>query len=211
MNTTSNTHQTDETSDQFTLMKSPMPTYSSEDFHARLSALLVSEQDLEQKIHEVLSFLKSVDSSLVKESHIYSLKMLKDSSITTEGEPLELSSQVWMNWGMTYSGNVLTAKILESRKVGSESSLSAILETDPDPKYFLSEDAIQRMVFKTERNKLLNRGFKPQIIKDSQSEPYFTDFTRETLTTSTLKTEYVEKLMSLGWDTPEEDKQLGLF
>jgi hypothetical protein len=211
MNTTSNTHLTDETSEQFTLMKSPMPTYSSEDFHARLSALLVSEQDLEQKIHEVLSFLKSVDSSLVKESHIYSLKMLKDSSITTEGEPLELSSQVWMNWGMTYSGNVLTAKILESRKVGSESSLSAILETDPDPKYFLSEDAIQRMVFKTERNKLLNRGFKPQIIKDSQSEPYFTDFTRETLTTSTLKTEYVEKLMSLGWDTPEEDKQLGLF
>jgi hypothetical protein len=42
-------------------------------------------------------------------------------------------------------------------------------------------------------------------------EPYFTDFTRETLTTSTLKTEYVEKLLNLGWDTPEEDKQLGLF
>jgi hypothetical protein len=211
MNTTSNTHQTEETSEQFTLMKSPMPTYSLEDFHARLSALLASEQDLGQKIHEVLSFLKSVDSSLVKESHIYSLKMLKDSSTMTEGEPLELSSQVWMNWGMTYSGNVLTAKILESHRVGNESSLSAILETDPDLKYFLSEDAIQRMVFKTERNKLLNRGFKPQIIKDSQSEPYFTDFTRETLTTSTLKTEYVEKLMLLGWDTPEEDKQLGLF
>jgi len=211
MNTTSNTHHTEETSEQFTLMKSPMPTYSLEDFHARLSALLASEQDLGQKIHEVLSFLKSVDSSLVKESHIYSLKMLKDSSTMTEGEPLELSSQVWMNWGMTYSGNVLTAKILESHRVGNESSLSAILETDPDPKYFLSEDAIQRMVFKTERNRLLNRGFKPQIIKDSQSEPYFTDFTRETLTTSTLKTEYVEKLMLLGWDTPEEDKQLGLF
>jgi hypothetical protein len=89
--------------------------------------------------------------------------------------------------------------------------LSAILETDPDPKYFLSEDAIQRMVFKTERNKLLNRGFKPQIIKNSQSEPYFTDFTRETLTTSTLKTEYVEKLSILDTDTPPEDKQLGLF
>jgi len=211
MNTTSNTHQTEETSEQFSLMKSPMPTYSSEDFHARLSALLASEQDLEQKIHEVLSFLKSVDSSLVKESHIYSLKMLKDSSITTEGEPLELSSQVWMNWGMTYSGNVLTAKILESRKVGSESSLSAILETDPDPKYFLSEDAIQRMVFKTERNKLLDRGFKPQIIKGLPLEPYFTDFTRETLTTSTLKTEYAERLSKMETDTPLEDKQLGLF
>jgi hypothetical protein len=211
MNTTSNTNPMEETSEQFTLMNSPMPTYSSEDFHARLSALLASEQDSGQKIHAVLSFLKSVASSLVNESHIYSLKMLKDSSTTMEGEPLELSSQVWMNWGTTSNGNVLTAKILESRRVGSECSLSAILETDPDPKYFLSEDAIQRMVFKTERNKLLNRGFKPQIIKDSQSEPYFTDFTRETLTMSTLKTEYVEKLMSLGWDTPEEDKQLGLF
>ena len=211
MNTTLNTNQTCETSEQFTLMKSPMPIYSSEDFHAQLLALLASEQDSAQKIHEVLSFLKSVDYSLVKESHIYSLKMLKDSSITTEGEPLELSSQVWMNWGMTCNGNVLTAKILESRRVGSESSLSAILETDPDPKYFLSEDAIQRMVFKTERNKLLNRGFKPQIIKDSQLEPYFTDFTRETLTTPTLKTEYAERLLKMETDTPLEDKQLGLF
>jgi hypothetical protein len=166
---------------------------------------------LAQKIHEVLSFLRSADFSLVKESHIYTLKMLKGSSTTTEGEPLELSSQVWMNWGMTCSGNVLTAKILESHRVGNESSLSAILETDPDPKYFLSEDAIQRMVFKTERNKLLNRGFKPQIIKGLPLEPYFTDFTRETLTTSTLKTEYVEKLLSLDADIPEVDKQLGLF
>ena len=192
-------------------MKSPAPTYSLEDFHAQLSALLEDEQGLGQKIHEVLSFLKSAESYLVSESHIYSLRMLRDSSITTEDEPLELSSQVWMNWGMTCNGNVLTAKILESRRVGSESSLSAILETDPDPKYFLSEDAIQRMVFKTERNKLLNRGFKPQIIKDSQLEPYFTDFTRETLTTPTLKTEYAERLLKMETDTPLEDKQLGLF
>ena len=211
MNTTSKTNQTDETSEQFTLMKSQMPTYSLEDFHARLSALLASEQDLVQKIHEVLSFLRSADFSLVKESHIYSLKTLKGCSTTTEGEPLELSSQVWMNWGMTCNGNVLTAKILESHRVGNESSLSEILETDPDPKYFLSEDAIQRMVFKTERNKLLNRGFKPQIIKNLQSEPCFTDFTRATLTTSTLKTEYVERLSILDTDTPEVDKQLGLF
>ena len=211
MNTTSNTNQMDETSEEFTLMKSPAQIYSLEDFHAQLSALLEDEQDLGQKIHEVLSFLKSADSSLVKESHIYSLKTLKDSSTTTEGEPLELSSQVWMNWGMTCNGNVLTAKILESHRVGNESSLLEILETDPDPKYFLSEDAIQRMVFKTERNKLLNRGFKPQIIKNLQSEPCFTDFTRATLTTSTLKTEYVERLSILDTDTPEVDKQLGLF
>jgi hypothetical protein len=112
---------------------------------------------------------------------------------------------------MTSNGSVLTARISESHRIGNESLLSEILEDIPDPKYFLSEDAIQRMVFKTERNKLLNRGFKPQIIKGLPLEPYLTDFTRETLTTSTLKTEYVEKLSSLGWDTPEEDKQLGLF
>ena len=211
MSTTLNTNQMEETSEEFMLMMSPAQIYSLEDFHAQLSALLVEEQGLGQKIHEVLSFLKSAESYLVSESHIYSLRMLRDSSITTEDEPLELSSQVWMNWGMTCNGNVLTAKILESRRVGSESSLSAILETDPDPKYFLSEDAIQRMVFKTERNKLLNRGFKPQIIKDSQLEPYFTDFTRETLTTPTLKTEYAERLLKMETDTPLEDKQLGLF
>ena len=211
MNTTSNTNQTDEISEQFTLMTSPTPTYSSEDFHARLLALLESEQDLGQKIHAVLSFLKSAASYLVSESHVYSLRMLKDSLVTMGGEPLELSSQVWMNWGMTSNGNVLTAKILESRKVERGYSLLDILEANPDPKYFLSEDAIQRMVFKTERNKLLNRGFKPQIIKGLPLEPYFTDFTRETLTTSTLKTEYVERLLSLDTDTPEADKQLGLF
>ena len=211
MNTTSNTNQTDEISEQFTLMTSPTPTYSSEDFHARLLALLESEQDLGQRIHAVLSFLKSAASYLVSESHVYSLRMLKDSLVTMGGEPLELSSQVWMNWGMTSNGNVLTAKILESRKVERGYSLLDILEANPDPKYFLSEDAIQRMVFKTERNKLLNRGFKPQIIKGLPLEPYFTDFTRETLTTSTLKTEYVERLLSLDTDTPEADKQLGLF
>jgi len=213
MNTTSNTHQTEETSEQFSLMKSPMPTYSSEDFHARLSALLASEQDLEQKIHEVLSFLKSVDSSLVKESHIYSLKMLKDSSITTEGEPLELSSQVWMNWGMTCNGSVLTARISESHRIGSESLLSEILEDTPDPKYFLSEEVMQKIAYNTEVNKIKNRGFGAKVV--SLSEHSVTDFTRETLTTSTLLDKYEDKLNNLRTLQQEEvvalPNQMSLF
>jgi hypothetical protein len=125
--------------------------------------LQVEEQDSPQRIHEVHSFLKSADSSVVKESHMYSLKMLRDSSITTEEEPLELSSQVWMSWGMTSNGNVLTARILESRRIGNEYLLSDILEDTPDPKYFLSEGALQHMMNRAKVNKEKNRGFSNPI------------------------------------------------
>ena len=211
MNTTSNINQTDETYGEFTLMKSPIATYSLEDFRVQLFRLLDEEQDSAQKIHGVHSFLKSAESSVVKESHMYSLKMLRGFSTTTEEEPLESSSLVWMNWGMTSNGSVLTARISESHRTESGYSLSEILEENPDQKYFLSEDAMQRMVYKTEKNKALNRGFKPQIVKNSRSEPYATDFTKEILTTSTLKMEYQEKLNNLQTATVETKKQYSLF
>ena len=154
MNTTSNTPQTEETYEEFTLMKSPVPTYSLEDFRAQLFRLLDEEQDSAQKIHAVRSFLKSAESSLVSESHMYSLKMLRDSSTTTEDEPLESSSLVWMNWGTTSNGSVLTARILESRKIGSGYSLSEILEDTPDQKYFLSDSALQKMLTKQEEKRV---------------------------------------------------------
>jgi len=213
MNTTLNTNQTDETSEEFMLMMSPAQIYSLEDFHAQLSALLVEEQGLGQKIHEVLSFLKSAESYLVSESHIYSLRMLRDSSITTEEEPLELSSQVWMNWGMTSNGNVLTARISESHRIGSESLLSEILEDTPDQKYFLSEDVMQKIAFNTEVNKIKNRGFGAKVV--SLSEHSVTDFTRETLTISTLQEKYETKLNNLKTNQPEEQEkhpnQMDLF
>jgi hypothetical protein len=213
MSTTSNINPTDEMYEEFTLMKSPTPTYSLEDFHAQLSALLDDEQGSGQKIHEVLSFLKSAASYLVSESHIYSLKMLRDSSITTEEEPLELSSQVWMNWGMTSNGNVLTARISESHRIGSESLLSEILEDIPDRKYFLSEDVMQKIAFNTEVNKIKNRGFGAKVV--SLSEHSVTDFTRETLTISTLQEKYETKLNNLKTIQPEEQEthpnQMDLF
>ena len=209
MNTTSNTNQTDETYEEFTLMKSPVPTYSLEDFRAQLFRLLDEEQGSGQKIHGVHSFLKSAEFSVVKESHMYSLKMLRDSSTTTEGEPLELSSQVWMNWGMTSNGNVLTARISESHRIGNESSLSEILEDTPDPKYFLSENVMQKIAFNTEMNKLKKRGFGAKVV--SLSEHSVTDFTRETLTTSTLRTDFQEKLDNLQIESPKIPPQLDLF
>ena len=213
MSTTSNTNPMDETYEEFTLMKSPAPTYSLEDFHAQLSALLVDEQDSGQRIHAVLSFLRSVALPLVNESHIYSLRTLRDSSITTEDEPLELSSQVWMNWGMTSNGSVLTARISESHRIGNESLLSQVLEDTPDPKYFLSEDVMQKIAFNTEVNKIKNRGFGAKVV--SLSEHSVTDFTRETLTTSTLLDKYEDKLNNLRTLQQEEvtapPNQMDLF
>lgn len=61
-----------------------------------------------------------------------SLKMLKDCSIMTRGGLLEPSSPRLMNWGTTANGRCLTARITESHKTESESSLSDILEEQPD-------------------------------------------------------------------------------
>jgi hypothetical protein len=50
-----------------------------------------------------------------------------------------------MNWGTTFNGKLLTAKISESRSTERGYSLSDIIEENPDPKYFLSDEAFQRM------------------------------------------------------------------
>jgi hypothetical protein len=146
----------EETSEMFSLMRSPIATCSLEDFRVQLFRLLDEEQGSAQKIHAVHSFLKSAESSVVKESHMYSLRMLRGSSTTMEDEHLESSSLVWMNWGMTSNGNVLTARISESRRIGNEYSLSEVLEDNPDPKYFLSESALQRMLDKTNDKTLIS-------------------------------------------------------
>ena len=203
----------DETSEPFSLMKSPIVTYSLEDFRVQLFRLLDEEQDSAQKIHEVHSFLKSAESSVVRESHMYSLRMLRGSSTTTEDEHLESSSPAWMNWGMTSNGSVLTARISESHRIGSESLLSEILEDTPDPKYFLSEDVMQKIAFNTEMNRIKNRGFGAKVV--SLSEHSVTDFTRETLTTSTLQDKYENKLNNLRTLQQEEvvapPNQMSLF
>jgi hypothetical protein len=89
--------------------------------------------------------------------------MLRDSSTTMKEELLGSSSQAWMSWGMTSNGNVLTARILESHRIGSGSSLSDILEDTPDPKYFLSEGALQHMMNRAKVNKEKNSGFSNPI------------------------------------------------
>ena len=147
------TSQTQETLELFDQTTFQMQNSSAADSRARLSALLESALDSRQKILAVLSFLKSVAFSETNEYLIFSLKTSRDSSTTMGEEPLLSSSQVLMNWGTTFNGKLLTAKISESRNTGKGYSLSDIIETDPDPKYFLSDSAFQKMFSKKKKER----------------------------------------------------------
>jgi hypothetical protein len=66
------------------------------------------------------------------------LKTSGDWCTTTMDELSKPSSPPLMGLGMWGNGRCSTLKISVSRKAGTGLSLSAILEPDPDPKYFLS-------------------------------------------------------------------------
>lgn len=153
MNGTSDTNQTQETLELFDPTTSQTPTFYVADSRARLSVLLESALDSRQKILAVLSFLKSVAFSETNEYLMFSLKTSKGFSTTMGEEPLLSSSQVLMNWGTTFNGKLLTAKISESRKIENGYSLSDILEDNPDPKYFLSDSAFQKMFSKKKKER----------------------------------------------------------
>ena len=159
MQETLDTNQTDKTLELFPQTTSLAQTCFVVDFRARLSQLQESALDSQLKTLEVLSFLKSVGFSKTNEYRMFSLKTSRDCSTTTTEEPLLSSSQVLMNWGTTFNGKLLTAKISESRSIGNEYLLSDILEDNPDPKYFLSDSAFQRM---------FNRKIKQKKVKEEE-------------------------------------------
>ncbi|CXF35756.1 methyl transferase [Streptococcus pneumoniae] len=97
-------------------------TLSVEDFRAKLSQLQETDEVL--KIHEELCSLKLLGSQL-------------------HSRPL---SQPWMNWGTTWNGKCLTARISESPKIGNECSLSDILEENVPEEFFLSAEKISQLV-----------------------------------------------------------------
>lgn len=152
------------TSEQLVLTKSPTTTYSVRDFLAKVLALLESGED--SKIQEALYSLKLLESQGLNELRIYSLKMSKDCSSMIRAIPLRQSSQPLMNWGMTFNGKCLTARISESRRIGKECSLSEILEEQPDQKYFLSEKSVKFLIRRNEENKKMNRGFQVRLVQD---------------------------------------------
>ena len=119
-------------------------TLSVEDFRARLSALQETDEVL--KIHEELCSLRLLGSHLFSDLDIYSLRMSKDSSTMTEELHLKPSSEPWMNWGMMWNGKCLTAKTLESPKIGNVCSLSDILEENVPEEFFLSQALADKLI-----------------------------------------------------------------
>lgn len=85
-----------------------------------------------------------------KKPNIYCLKTLKAYSITKKGIPSKLSYMNFLNWGMTYNGKCLTARISDSHSTENVYTLSEILEEYPDQKYFLSKDQVQKISYHKE-------------------------------------------------------------
>ena len=151
-----------ETSQKSLPMTYQTTTYSVADFLARLSALLGNGKDL--KIHEVLSSLILQGYSLPKDLDIYFLKMSKDSfRMMTDIRSGQFSGSC-MNYGTTFNGKCLTARISESHRIGKECSLSDILEDQVDQKYFLSEESVKKL------DTIMNATKQPQSISTIVSQ-----------------------------------------
>ena len=129
--------------------ESEASTLSPEDFLAKHLALLESEEDL--KTQEVHSFLKSLASLGFSNPAIYCSKTSKVFSITPGGRLSQPSSIRWGNWGIGWNGRYLTAKISEYPKTENGCSLLDILEENPEEKYFLSQDQVDKLLQNSRR------------------------------------------------------------
>lgn len=80
--------------------------------------------------------------------NICCLKMYPACYLMTEGGRLRRSSTRWTDWGMVWNGNVLTAKISAFPNQETACTLSDILMSDVEEKYFLSPKQQEVLLFK---------------------------------------------------------------
>ena len=152
----------DMTLDMYMQTKFPMLISSLPVSHARLLALL--DKDWASMTREERYFLKLLGLRKKSDLKSYSCKMLKDSLITTKDEHSEQSSIRYMNWGMMSNGKLLTGNI-SFHKTERESSLSDILEPNPQQKYFLSPISIKSMIKHYYKHKAKGNGFGVHILE----------------------------------------------
>ena len=112
----------------------------------RLSALQDPEKDSE--IHAALSSLNWPAWLKPGSLRICFLRTWWVSSIMTTAGRLRQSSTRWTDWGMAWNGNVLTAKISASPSQETACTLSDILMSDVEEKYFLSPKQQEVLLFK---------------------------------------------------------------
>ena len=118
--------------------------------------------------------LENVEASVIQEARFslislglsgknnhafYCLKTSKGFYLTTKAAPSTQSSPRLMSWGTTVNGKCLTAKITESPRTESGSSLSDILEEQVDRRYFLSEKAIAGILKHKANHRAKGNGF----------------------------------------------------
>ena len=115
-------------------------------FLARLSALQDPEKDSE--IHAALSSLNWPAWLKPGSLRICCLKMYPACYLMTEGGHLRRSLTRWTDWGMAWNGNVLTAKISAFPSQETACTLSDILMSDVEEKYFLSPKQQEVLLFK---------------------------------------------------------------
>ena len=112
----------------------------------RLSALQDPEKDSE--IHAALSSLNWPAWLKPGSLRICFLRTWWVSSIMTTAGHLRQSSTRWTDWGMVWNGNVLTAKISAFPSQETACTLSDILMSDVEEKYFLSPKQQEQLLFK---------------------------------------------------------------
>ena len=112
----------------------------------RLSALQDPEKDSE--IHAALSSLNWPAWLKPGSLRICCLKMYPACYLMTEGGHLRRSLARWTDWGMAWNGNVLTAKISAFPSQETACTLSDILMSDVEEKYFLSPKQQEVLLFK---------------------------------------------------------------
>ena len=133
-----------ETLPRLTQTDYPTLIYSLAD--SLVSHFLSLENEGDLMIPEGQSSLNWREYSKLNNLDYSSLKMLKGFSAMMVENLLAPSSKRLMSWGMTSNGKCLTARITESPRTGNASSLSDILEEQPDQKYFLSDTITKRLM-----------------------------------------------------------------
>lgn len=129
---------------------SPEQTCGQEDFRVRIFRSLAASEGLTEQ--EAASFLRLLDCSKAKapkiDPHGLSLKMLRISYPFIKDGTLRPYSIRWPHSAIISSTDFSIQSISAPHKIVSECMLSLddILEPDADPKYFLSPQAVAKLL-----------------------------------------------------------------
>lgn len=141
---------------------SETPISSAQASLASLSRWLETGSALRSR--EAVTLLRSLGLRSRHDLAVCYLKTSSDSSGTTRAARSAPSSGRWMRSGMMLSGRCSMANI-GYRRAGPVSSLSDILEKNPDPKYFLSQTAVDSLMRHQAEQKKKGNNFKTRICR----------------------------------------------